>query len=1017
MSFELQTILSGHQPHYQSVSDGNENLHLQDEESKSLSKTIMKAILSVFFILGGLLATIYVFHKLIPNTAMPIQDTTSILSRYSNFAFVENPMKPSSLWGSSQKLPYPTNSFWTNLVVADGDLPIQIHPYGVKSTKDGILVSYSASRRTVNDVAITDAFDIDIQMTSMESYISRNVDNYDNSSVTMTYTLSNNGQLKVPLVKGMSFVTVQYINSTPIIASDNMHITDVKEIDMNSSGHGHGNGQAYILTLGNFQRWFVYVSEDSSSSSSSSSNDKDRKKLKMIIQKSSDDNSHSLIGSKVMQDGYVRVAMLPPGSIHDDVNYNSAIELYKKYCIVYPIGMKMDITYLDPETSQITWSLQTKGGEFNTDSNSNSNVNDNDNDNGNGNLRKITTEKEKEREVLMFVPPHQLALMLSEGSSSSSSTINNSKSKVAQAVLKTMVSTKGKLTPIVPKSNTWSLTYKVPVDLSWDYIISESILQLPKTDTETNHKRSHKRSHIHQYLIEQLQKDLELTPIGVTSLDTYNIGKELARLSRIAIMSDTLSLKDIDTYTDTDEDTNIDNKITPPHNKAMQFIKDALTILLNDKNGDNLIYDKTYGGLVSKDGINNLQSDYGLGRYNDHLFHYGYFIYAAAVVIKYDDSRNFYKQHKDAMDTIVRDICNQQDDNDDDDDNNNNNNNNSNGDSKRKKTLFPFARHKDPWEGHSWASGLFPQQNGKGLESTSEAINAYYSCALYGKITNNINLEKFSKLLYVMEIQSSQYYWQMGPGSLSHTQLHGNGNGNDNGNDIDDIYDPYFAASMMVGNIGAFDVTATTWFGNNVEYVNGIQILPITPASHALYHKNFVSHQWPMLATRIKKHNKDDTKTNTTNSFSVTVTAEMNAPLVNEWKVLLLAYQAVIEPNEAIEAIKAIPDNGFGNGNSKTNTLMWALSCYDYDRINDNDSDNDSDNSNDQDQDKIQRIEPHVLHRVIEKQCKLNSACAQQGILFGDCCPAPSGVNEWGAYNASMLGCCPHPLQISPVIN
>ena len=132
MSFELQTILSGHQPHYQSVSDGNENLHLQDEESKSLSKTIMKAILSVFFILGGLLAAIYVFHKLIPNTAMPIQDTTSILSRYSNFAFVENPMKPSSLWGSSQKLPYPTNSFWTNLVVADGDLPIQIHPYGVK---------------------------------------------------------------------------------------------------------------------------------------------------------------------------------------------------------------------------------------------------------------------------------------------------------------------------------------------------------------------------------------------------------------------------------------------------------------------------------------------------------------------------------------------------------------------------------------------------------------------------------------------------------------------------------------------------------------------------------------------------------------------------------------------------------------------------------------------------------------------------------------------------------------------
>ena len=39
---------------------------------------------------------------------------------------------------------------------------------------------------------------------------------------------------------------------------------------------------------------------------------------------------------------------------------------------------------------------------------------------------------------------------------------------------------------------------------------------------------------------------------------------------------------------------------------------------------------------------------------------------------------------------------------------------------------FPLARHKDFFDGHSWASGLFQQANGKGQESSSEATNAYY---------------------------------------------------------------------------------------------------------------------------------------------------------------------------------------------------------------------------------------------------------------------------------------------------
>ena len=49
---------------------------------------------------------------------------------------------------------------------------------------------------------------------------------------------------------------------------------------------------------------------------------------------------------------------------------------------------------------------------------------------------------------------------------------------------------------------------------------------------------------------------------------------------------------------------------------------------------------------------------------------------------------------------------------------------------------FPMWRHKDWYQGHSWASGIArpPYTNGKNQESSSEAIAAYEAIALYGKV-------------------------------------------------------------------------------------------------------------------------------------------------------------------------------------------------------------------------------------------------------------------------------------------
>ena len=62
--------------------------------------------------------------------------------------------------------------------------------------------------------------------------------------------------------------------------------------------------------------------------------------------------------------------------------------------------------------------------------------------------------------------------------------------------------------------------------------------------------------------------------------------------------------------------------------------------------------------------------------------------------------------------------------------------------------FFPVARHKDFYDGHSWASGLFPMANGKSQESVSEAVNAYYSVHLLGVALGDHALSKWYDRLW-----------------------------------------------------------------------------------------------------------------------------------------------------------------------------------------------------------------------------------------------------------------------------
>lgn len=142
----------------------------------------------------------------------------SPISRTIPYRTIVHPDPPTGLWGTVAK-PYPTGAFWTNLVVKNGDGPIGLYPYGIKTLETGIQISYGASRRSVTRLAISDSFLCDLQISTAQQYLSRSIEGYDNISVTMGYRTATNGRYRAHLVKSSPFVTVVFDNATPIISS------------------------------------------------------------------------------------------------------------------------------------------------------------------------------------------------------------------------------------------------------------------------------------------------------------------------------------------------------------------------------------------------------------------------------------------------------------------------------------------------------------------------------------------------------------------------------------------------------------------------------------------------------------------------------------------------------------------------------------------------------------------------------------------------------------------------------
>ena len=125
--------------------------------------------------------------------------------------------------------------------------------------------------------------------------------------------------------------------------------------------------------------------------------------------------------------------------------------------------------------------------------------------------------------------------------------------------------------------------------------------------------------------------------------------------------------------------------------------------------------------------LRDVNADFGNGHYNDHHFHYGYFLYAAPVAAHLDPLWG--QSYTDKVQLLLRDIANPN----------------------AKDPYFPQFRHFDWYLGHSWASGIISSPNGKNQESTSEGVNAHFGIHLWGKATEHWPLAEMGESMMLME--------------------------------------------------------------------------------------------------------------------------------------------------------------------------------------------------------------------------------------------------------------------------
>ncbi|KAF1969517.1 endo-1,3(4)-beta-glucanase 1 precursor [Bimuria novae-zelandiae CBS 107.79] len=237
--------------------------------------------------------------------------------------------------------------------------------------------------------------------------------------------------------------------------------------------------------------------------------------------------------------------------------------------------------------------------------------------------------------------------------------------------------------------------------------------------------------------------------------------------------------------------------------KGLDKLKAEMAQYINNVPKFPLYYDDTWKGLVSKAGLEgDSGSDFGNTWYNDHHFHFGYFIYTAAVIGALEQGWLEQGDNKRFINMMVKDIA----------------------ESKYEGGDFPFQRCFDWYAGHSWAKGLFESADGKDEESTSEDGFASYAIKMWGKVIGDANMEKRGNLMLAVQARAFNTYFYLTSTNTSQPAR--------------------FLPHKITGVLFENKVDYATYFGDAPHLVHGIHMLPLAPPSTFLRPRAFVREEW-----------------------------------------------------------------------------------------------------------------------------------------------------------------------------
>ncbi|CAC9888072.1 unnamed protein product, partial [Aureobasidium pullulans] len=238
---------------------------------------------------------------------------------------------------------------------------------------------------------------------------------------------------------------------------------------------------------------------------------------------------------------------------------------------------------------------------------------------------------------------------------------------------------------------------------------------------------------------------------------------------------------------------------------GLEKLKTAFNVFIRNEQILPLVYESSWGGAVSSGTYQTGDSglDFGNTYYNDHHFHYGYFVYAAAVIGYLDPSWLDAGSNKAWVNMLVRDYSNSVTDD----------------------AYFPFSRSFDWYHGHSWAKGLFESGDGKDEESSSEDTLSTYAIKMWGRTINDKSLEARGNLMLAIQARSLHNYF-----------LYTSDN---------TIQPANFIGNKVSGILFENKIDHVTYFGANPEYVHGIHMIPAGfPFSAYVRTQRFVTEEW-----------------------------------------------------------------------------------------------------------------------------------------------------------------------------